>query len=252
MAVTPSRAFSSSQFRHMAVVACVPVPNASPGSSRTITAPWVCTCEWWGATQSRLPKHIGWKSRSHSRSHTRSASVCTWMRAASMRNTCARPWTTSCGLQSNGNSACRRECGQSRNSPGAGSRIGSSCWSVYETACAPKSKQASSTCSASSPSRSRVSASCGNLFYRSLLQAETALQVVDVLAAAAECRVREDFLVQGRVGLDAFDHHLGQRIAHARDGRLARVAICDDLGDQRIVMRRHVVARVDMAVDADA
>ena len=54
------------------------------------------------------------------------------------------------------------------------------------------------------------------------------------------------------VGLDALDHHLGQRVAHARDRGLARVAVRDDLADQRIVVRRHVVAGVDVAIDAHA
>src|SRR6187549_3769576 len=88
--------------------------------------------------------------------------------------------------------------------------------------------------------------------YAWLFEAEAPLQVVDVLAAGAEGLVREDFLVQGRVRLDAFEHHLGERIAHARDCRLARVPIGDDLGDQRIVVRRYVVAGVDVTIYPDA
>ena len=57
--------------------------------------------------------------------------------------------------------------------------------------------------------------------------------------------------MQRDVGLDALDHHFRERVAHARDGRLARVSIGDHLADHRIVERRHVVAGVDVAVDAN-
>src|SRR5256884_1068040 len=85
-----------------------------------------------------------------------------------------------------------------------------------------------------------------------LAQTQPSLEVVDVGAALLEGRVVADLLVQRHVGLDAFDHHFGQRILHARDGGLARVAVGDDLAHQRIVVGRDVVAGVDVAVDADA
>src|SRR2546421_5929081 len=85
-----------------------------------------------------------------------------------------------------------------------------------------------------------------------LAQTQPSLEVVDVGAALLEGRVVADLLVQRHVGLDAFDHHFGQRILHARDGGLARVAVGDDLADQRIIVGRDVVAGVDVAVDADA
>src|SRR5882672_5177572 len=62
----------------------------------------------------------------------------------------------------------------------------------------------------------------------------------------------EYLLVQGNVGLDAFDDHLRQCIAHACDGRIPRVAVGDDLADHGVVERRHVVAGVDVAVDPNA
>ena len=64
------------------------------------------------------------------------------------------------------------------------------------------------------------------------LQAEPALQIVDVEPALAERGVVEDLLVQRGVGADALDHHFRQRVLHARDRRLARIAVRDHLGDQ--------------------
>src|SRR5208282_5957651 len=84
------------------------------------------------------------------------------------------------------------------------------------------------------------------------LEAESTLQIVDVETALAERAVAEDLLVQGRIGLDARDDHLRERVAHPRDGRLTVLAVGDDLRDQRIVVRRHGVAAVEVAVDADA
>ena len=85
-----------------------------------------------------------------------------------------------------------------------------------------------------------------------LTQPQTPFQVMDVGAALLEGRVVADFLVQRHIGFDAFDHHLRERVLHARDGGLARVAVGDDLADERVVVRRHVVAAVDVAVDPDA
>src|SRR5258708_21711468 len=62
----------------------------------------------------------------------------------------------------------------------------------------------------------------------------------------------EYFLMQRDIGLDALDDHLRQRVAHARDGRIPRVAIGNDLADHRIVKRRHVVAGVDVAITPDS
>ena len=67
-----------------------------------------------------------------------------------------------------------------------------------------------------------------------------------------ELRVDHQLAVQRDVGLDALDHHLRQRDAHARDRLLARVAVGDELADHRVVVRRHEVVGVDVRVDADA
>ena len=67
-----------------------------------------------------------------------------------------------------------------------------------------------------------------------------------------ERSVREDLLVQRGVRLDSLDHHLGKRVAHAGDRRVTRVSVGDELGDQRVVMRRYGVTGIHMAVDAYA
>src|SRR5437016_7879952 len=84
-----------------------------------------------------------------------------------------------------------------------------------------------------------------------LSQSQPPLEIVDVGAALLEGGVIADLLMQRHVGLDTFDHHLRERILHARDRGFARVAVRDDLADQRVVVRRHVVARIHVAFDAD-
>ncbi len=75
---------------------------------------------------------------------------------------------------------------------------------------------------------------------------------MDVQAAGLESRVVEDFLVQRHVGLDALDYHFRQRISHARHRRGAILAMGNDFADERIVIRRHGVTGINMAVDPDA
>src|SRR6185437_8858413 len=67
-----------------------------------------------------------------------------------------------------------------------------------------------------------------------------------------ERRVVEDLLMERDVRADAFDHHFRERVLHARNGRFPSIAVRDDLADERVIVRRYVVARVDMAVDADS
>src|SRR5258708_19107368 len=89
-----------------------------------------------------------------------------------------------------------------------------------------------------------------SLFLR-LLLGELLLQIMDRDAAAHEARVVQELAMQRDIGLDAFDHHLGERDAHAGDGLLARGAVGDHLADHRVVVRRHGVALVDVRIDAD-
>src|ERR1700722_18308104 len=84
------------------------------------------------------------------------------------------------------------------------------------------------------------------------LQSQAPLQIVDVGATLAKRGVVANLLMQRNVGLDAFDHHLRQGVAHSRNGGIPRVAVGNDLAYHGVIERGHVVAGVDMAVDADA
>ena len=77
------------------------------------------------------------------------------------------------------------------------------------------------------------------------------MQVVDVRAAGDEGGIVQKPLVQWDVGLDAFDHDFRQGCGHARQGQFAGFGVGDQLGDQRIVMGRNVVAVVHMGLHAD-
>src|SRR3954454_22637366 len=87
---------------------------------------------------------------------------------------------------------------------------------------------------------------------RSLTQPQPPLQVVNVRAALLKGRMVEDFLVEGHVGLDSFDDHLGERVLHARDRGLAAFPVRNDLPHKGVVVGRNVVSRVDVTIDADA
>src|SRR5436190_23473971 len=47
------------------------------------------------------------------------------------------------------------------------------------------------------------------------------------------------------------DHQLAQRTSHALNRDLARLSPCEELGEQRIVEQRDIVARLDPAVPPD-
>src|SRR6185437_8145386 len=85
-----------------------------------------------------------------------------------------------------------------------------------------------------------------------LLLRHPLFEVVDVLAAVLETYVGHDPLLQRNVALHAFDHRLGEREAHARDGGGAVGAVDDQLADHRVVVRRDAVAVVQVGVHAHA
>src|SRR5436305_10243592 len=70
--------------------------------------------------------------------------------------------------------------------------------------------------------------------------------------ARAEVRILHDRLVERYRRLDALDDHHFERAAHARNRNLARARVDDELGYQRIVVRRDDVACVGRRVEADA
>src|SRR5665213_1130154 len=83
-------------------------------------------------------------------------------------------------------------------------------------------------------------------------ESQSAFEIMNVEAATLEGRVRQDLLMQGGVGLDALDHQFSERIAHPRDGGIARIAVRDELADHGVIVRRYAVAGVHVAVDANA
>ena len=64
--------------------------------------------------------------------------------------------------------------------------------------------------------------------------------------------VVEDFAVQGDGGLDALDHELGQGPPHAGQGLGPGRLMDQQLGHQRIVVRRHPVAGHHVRVEPHA
>ena len=74
----------------------------------------------------------------------------------------------------------------------------------------------------------------------------------DVIVAGDEVGMGDDFLLEGDGGFDAADHELAQRAFHAGKGDLAGRAGDDELGNERVVVRRDGVAGVHVGIDADA
>src|ERR1700683_1309132 len=140
------------------------------------------------------------------------------------------------------NSAVRRVRGHRRTSPAAGSSTapapaGASISSLKVTLSAPLPKQAASACwgsrcGSSSKLSSRWGMAAAKSAPRASLEAQTALEVVNIQATALEGRMRQDLLVKRGIGLDALDHQFGERVAHTRDRRIARIAVRDQLADQ--------------------
>src|SRR6185369_12421152 len=240
----PCSGVVSSHSRHRAVVGCVPVPNARPGSSsiRHCASAVSSSCGRCppGQIHSRRPKRIGWKSFSYSRSQARSAMCSNVAEENNVRNASASA--------AESNSALMRTRGHKGVDPGGGSSTGSSAASSSVIDAAPAASNASSKGAGSAEPIDNVSCRNGT----GSLDAEPPLQVVNVQAAGLERGVVEDFLVQRNVGLDAFDDHFRQRVLHARDRGVAILAVGDQLADQRVVEGWYRVAAIEMTVDADA
>ena len=75
---------------------------------------------------------------------------------------------------------------------------------------------------------------------------------MDVYTAFAEAFVADQHAVQRHVGFDAVDHDLVQGVAHTGHGLVAGGAVGDDLADQRVVVRWHGVAAVQVRIDTYA
>src|SRR5216684_6747399 len=80
---------------------------------------------------------------------------------------------------------------------------------------------------------------------------EEAFEPVDVVGAAAELGIVDQALVQGDRRFDAADHVFRERAAQAHHAFLAGGAMHDEFCDEAVVERRHLVALIERAVDAD-
>src|SRR5580693_6393932 len=77
-------------------------------------------------------------------------------------------------------------------------------------------------------------------------------QPVDVVMAVDEFRRDSETLVQRNRRVDPADHIFLERAAQPHQAFVAALAVDDQLGDQAVVIRRHLIAVVERAVDANA
>src|SRR5688572_18942131 len=259
----------SSHCRHRDVVGCVPLPNARPGSRR-ITTPSAASAgvsRFHGTIHVRRPNFSGTYWSIHARSQSWSATVrnsaCDRSIASSNDSSAC---STSSGTVSPANSASSVISGHSGVSPTPGSSTARSFGvaasaSSSVTDSAPRSISAfSARCSSSARTR-RESSRKGIVVARRRSRQpdgllfplrQPLLEVMDVRAALLEAHVRHDPALQRHVRLDAVDDHLAERDAHPRDRLRALRAVHDQLADHRVVVRRDLVALVDVRVDAHA
>ena len=77
-------------------------------------------------------------------------------------------------------------------------------------------------------------------------------QIMNAGAALVEATVAHDQAVQIDVGVDAFDERFGKRDAHASESFVTRFAVGDEFADHAVVVGRHGVAGVYVAVETNA
>src|SRR5690606_18109333 len=264
----PSPASRSSHCRHSAVVGWVPEPNARPGSSRTMAEPGASApsgSAWFhGTIQVRSPNLSGSYWSIHARSQSWSATSRNRARDQSTPSSAAvRACRSNSGGVPPSKSAVSSISSHSGVWPTPGSKIacssGASAWaSARVTASAPTLSSARSWRGWSASRQGIVSSRKGMAGALHdgqrllLLFLQPLLEVMDVLATLLEADVGQNPLLQRDIGADAIDHHLAERHAHAADRGLAVGAVDDQLADHRVVVRRHAVALVDVAVDAHA
>src|ERR1700741_2912180 len=90
-----------------------------------------------------------------------------------------------------------------------------------------------------------------SLWRRSLLTVtrQKVLHEIRPDITSPEPRVVHDLEVQRDSRLNPFNHHRFKRPLHARNGQFARPRVDNHLRNQRVVKRRHLVARIDKRVD---
>ena len=147
--VLPAKSSPSNHCKQSAVVGCVPVPNAKPGSNITLTAFGSGTSRQLGQIHKRLPNCIGWKLSIHSRSQSLS-SICSILcaKSGSTKRLMINASTIAFISVSASNKPTTSVFPHKRVSPGSGSKIGVSWLSIKVTETAPISSKKSLICSA--------------------------------------------------------------------------------------------------------
>src|SRR5690606_18321752 len=123
--------------------------------------------------------------------------------------------------------------------------------SSLDTARAPASTSASVKSSARLSGQVRTSSRIPSSAVSGTLR-ELLLKVVNARAALDEIRILQQFTMQRDIRVHPFDNHFGQGDIHARERLMTIIAIGDELGDHRVVMRRHGVAAEHMRIHAYA
>src|SRR5574343_648931 len=254
-AETPLR----SALSRAAWTACEPVPKAMPGSRiRLIAAGSGDSCQE-GTIHKRPETRIGsnWDCVNCTQFCSSSGSLCHSGAAERPIFAAASPTIAATSASGSNKATIRERCQPGvvtePGSPNCGfsSAVPASASSI-EADSAPASISASHNGSACSASESRVTFCQAILLLHFVFGRQLVLQIMDAGAALDEAGVEHQFLVQRDVGLDPLDGHLGQCDAHPANRLLAGIAVGDDLGDHRIVVRRHAVALIDVRIDADA
>ena len=137
-----------------------------------------------------------------------------------------------------------------RGFPDAGSSTGLSPWSASVTARAPAASRASSTALGAVGGHHQAQLLPA---HRECSQPQLLLQVVNVHAAALEvARRAPDCWCSGMLVLMPSTTISSSAVRMRASALCAVVAVGDDLADQRVVVRRHAVAVVEVRVDAHA
>src|SRR5450830_1379705 len=138
------RSWPSSHSRHSAVVGCVPVPNARPGSSSRFTASGSGAACQLGTIHRRWPKRIGWKLSIQLRSQSWSSMISLWCSGSGPPVSSSIWARTAAASVPSSNRASKWVWDHSGVVLSSGSKIGWSSASMKVTETAPTSRKASS------------------------------------------------------------------------------------------------------------
>src|SRR3990167_6004979 len=235
----------------MRVVGWVPVPKASPGSSRiTCCAAGGGSCQL-GTIQKLGVISTGANCDCVSRTQSCSGTACTPSTSQPSKKSCAvNRLAASRAAASAENSATTRErCqpslgggmpGSPNSACSAGVRASASSTEVLSASSASRASLTGSTAASGTSSTSSKRDPAGGWVCEArsaFTLGKPLFKVVDVGATGDKAGVPHQLAVQRDVGLDALDHRLGERGAHAGQRLFARVTVHDDLADHRVELK---------------